>query len=65
MQRYLPTLQAIAAIIAKLNPIPLFDAIEAEYGRTAKLVAIAAVVIVAVALLGYNVDGVLSWAGVK
>lgn len=64
MQRYLPTLQAIAAIIAKLNPIPLLDAIEAEYGRTAKLIAIAVVVVVAVAI-GYNLDGVLVWAGVK
>ena len=64
MQKYLPTLQAIAAIIAKLNPIPLLDAIEAEYGRTVRLVVIAVVVIVAVAI-GYNLDGVLAWAGVK
>lgn len=64
MQKFLPTLQAIAAIVAKLNPIPLLDAIESEYGRTARLVVIAAVVIVAVAVLGYNADGVLSWTGV-
>lgn len=65
MQRYLPALQAIAAIVAKLNPIPLLDAIEAEYGRTVRLAVIAAVVVVAVSVLGYNVDGVLAWAGVK
>lgn len=64
MQKYLPLLQTIAAVVAKLNPKPFLDAIEQEYGRTVKLVVIALVVIVAVALLGYNVDGVLQWAGV-
>lgn len=56
-------LQSIVAIIAKLNPKPMLDIIEIEYGRTARLVVIAAVVIVAVLLLGYNVDGVLAWIG--
>lgn len=64
MQKYLQTLQTVAAIVAKLNPVPLLDSIEQEYGRTARLVVIAAVVIVAVAVLGYNADNVLSWAGV-
>ena len=63
MQKFLPTLQTIAAIVAKLNPIPLLDSIEQEYGRTARLVVIVVVVIVAVAVLGYNVDGVLTWVG--
>ena len=56
-------LQLIAAIVAKLNPKPLLDAIEQEYGRTARLVVIAVVVIVAVVALGYNVDSVLAWLG--
>lgn len=56
-------LQLIAAIVAKLNPKPLLDAIEQEYGRTARLVVIAVAVIVAVVALGYNVDGVLAWLG--
>lgn len=57
-------LQTIAAIIAKLNPKPLLDAIEQEYGRTARLVVIAVAVIVAVVALGYNADSVLAWLGV-
>lgn len=57
-------LQLIAAIVAKLNPKPLLDAIEQEYGRTARLVVIAVAVIVAVVALGYNVDAVLAWLGV-
>lgn len=57
-------LQLIAAIVAKLNPKPLLDAIEQEYGRTARLVVIAVAVILAVVLFGYNVDGVLAWLGV-
>ncbi len=56
-------LQLIAAIVAKLNPKPLLDAIEQEYGRTARLVVIAVAVIVAVVVLGYNVDSVLAWLG--
>lgn len=63
MQKYLPALQAIAAIIAKMNPKPLLDAIEIEYGRTARLVVIVLAVIVAVVVLGYNVEGVLMWLG--
>lgn len=63
--KLLPMLQAIAAVIAKLNPMPLLDAIEQEYGRTARLVVIAVVVIVAVVVLGYNADGVLTWAGLQ
>lgn len=63
MSKLLPMLQAIAAVVAKLNPLPLLDAIETEYGRTARLVVIAVVVIVAVVALGYNADGVLAWAG--
>lgn len=63
MQKYLQTLQTVAAIVAKLNPVPLLDSIEQEYGRTARLVVIAAVVIVAVAI-GYNAPAVLAWAGV-
>ena len=63
MQKYLPALQAIAAIIARMNPKPLLDAIEFEYGRTARLVVIAAVVIVAVVTLGYNIEGVLMRIG--
>ena len=54
-------LQLIATIVAKLNPKPLLDAIEQEYGRTARLVVIAVAVIVAVVALGYNVDAVLAW----
>lgn len=56
-------LQLIAAIIAKLNPKPLLDAIEQEYGRTVRLVVIALAVIVAVVALGYNADSVLAWLG--
>ncbi len=56
-------LQLIAAIVAKLNPKPLLDAIEQEYGRTARLVVIAVAVIVAAVVLGYNVDSVLAWLG--
>lgn len=63
--KLLPMLQAIAAVVAKLDPIPLLNAIEAEYGRTARLVVIAAVVIVAVAVLGYSADNVLTWAGLQ
>lgn len=63
--KLLPMLQAIAAVIAKLNPMPLLDAIEQEYGRTARLVVIAVVVIIAVTVLGYNADGVLTWAGLQ
>jgi hypothetical protein len=62
--KLLPMLQAIAAVVAKLNPMPLLDAIEAEYGRTARLVVIAVVVIVAVAI-GYNIDSVTAWAGLQ
>lgn len=62
--KLLSILQAIAAVIAKLNPMPLLDAIEQEYGRTARLVVIAVAVIVAVAL-GYNAPAALTWAGVK
>lgn len=65
MQKYLPALQAIAAIVAKMNPKPLLDAIEQEYGRTARLVVIAVAAIVAVALLGYNIDNVSTWLGVQ
>lgn len=57
-------LQLIATIVAKMNPKPLLDAIEQEYGRTARLVVIAVAVIVAVVALGYNVDAVLAWLGV-
>lgn len=63
--KLLPMLQAIAAVIAKLNPMPLLDAIEAEYGRTARLVVVAVVVIAAVTVLGYNADAVLAWAGLQ
>lgn len=63
MSKLLPMLQAIAAVVAKLNPLPLLDAIETEYGRTARLVVIAVAVIVAVAVLGYNADSVLMWVG--
>lgn len=63
MQKLLPLLQSIAAIVAKLNPVPFLDSIEQEYGRTVKLIVIAVVVIVAVAVLGYNADSVLTWAG--
>lgn len=63
MQKYLPILKAVAVIVAKMNPKPLLDAIEIEYGRTARLVVVAVVVLVAVLLLGYNVDGVLAWLG--
>ena len=62
--KLLSILQAIAAVVAKLNPMPLLDAIEQEYGRTARLVVIAVVVIVAVSI-GYNLDGVLAWAGLQ
>lgn len=65
MQKYLPVLQAAAAIVAKMNPKPLLDTIEAEYGRTARLAVIAVAVIVAVLLLGYNIDGVLAWLGAQ
>ena len=51
--KLLPMLQAIAAVVAKLNPLPLLDAIETEYGRTARLVVIAVVVIAAVVALGF------------
>lgn len=64
MQKLLPLLQSIAVILAKLNPAPFLDSVEQEYGRTAKLVLIAVVVLVAVAVLGYNADSVLTWAGV-
>lgn len=57
-------LQLIAAIIAKMNPKPLLDAIEIEYGRTARLVVIAATILAAVAI-GYNIDGVMVWLGVQ
>lgn len=63
--KLLPMLQAIAAVVAKLNPLPLLDAIEQEYGRTVRLVVIAVVVIVAVTVLGYNADNVLTWAGLQ
>jgi len=63
--KLLPMLQAIAAVIAKLNPMPLLDAIEQEYGRTARLVVIAVAVIIAVTVLGYNADNVLAWAGLQ
>lgn len=63
--KLLPMLQAIAAVIAKLNPLPLLDAIEQEYGRTVRLVVIAVVVIVAVTVLGYNANNVLGWAGLQ
>lgn len=65
MQKLLPLLQSIAAILSKLNPAPFLDSIEQEYGRTAKLVLITVVVLVAVAVLGYNADSVLQWAGVQ
>ncbi|OPZ95553.1 MAG: hypothetical protein BWY71_02202 [Planctomycetes bacterium ADurb.Bin412] len=65
MRKLLSILQAIAAVIAKLNPMPLLDAIEQEYGRTARLVVIAVVVIIAVTVMGYNADGVLAWAGLQ
>jgi len=64
MQKFVPLLQSIAAIVAKLNPVPFLDSVEAEYGRTAKLALITVVVLVAVAVLGYNADSVLTWAGV-
>jgi len=64
MQKLIPLLQTIAAILSKLNPVPFLDSVEAEYGRTVKLVVITVVVIVAVAVLGYNADSVLQWAGV-
>lgn len=63
MQKYLPALQAIAAIVAKMNPKPILGAIEIEYGRTVRLMVIAVAVIMAVLLLGYNVAGVLAWLG--
>lgn len=64
MQKFIPLLQSIAAILSKSNPVPFLDSVEQEYGRTVKLVVIAVVVIVAVAL-GYNAPAVLTWAGVR
>lgn len=64
MQKFIPLLQSIAAILSKLNPTPFLDSIEQEYGRTVKLALTTVVVIVAVAVLGYSADSVLTWAGV-
>lgn len=64
MQKFIPLLQTIAAILSKLNPVPFLDSVEAEYGRTVRLALITVAVISAVALLGYNAETVLTWAGV-
>lgn len=61
MQKLIPLLQTIAAIVAKLNPVPFLDSVEAEYGRTVKLIVITVVVIVAVA--AWAVDYFTSGAG--
>lgn len=63
MEKYLPLLRQIAAILAKTNPKPFFDYVELEYGRTAKLALMVIVFLAAVLSLGYTAEGVNAWLG--